>query len=110
VIRTESQQVTRGFEMIYTTHDTGSFIRAFENAGRKDQFSREALTALYDYYEELGEDIELDVTGICCEWSEYESLEEAIEEYGSDYETLKDFQDNTQVIELDNGAFLMVGF
>jgi len=41
---------------------------------RREQFSRPALEALFEYLddfsEEMGEDIELDVVAICCDYSE----------------------------------------
>ena len=69
------------------------FIRAFEQV-RPDNFSRAGLSALYEYLEQLEEDIgnpiKLDVIAICCEYSEYESLEEFQEDYGDDYESIED--------------------
>lgn len=54
-----------------------------------------ATKALFDYYEELsediGEDIELDPVAIRCEWSEYSSAWEAMEQYQpEDMPTLDD--------------------
>jgi hypothetical protein len=47
-----------------------------------------AIKALYDYYEQLsediGEDIELDPVAIRCEWTEYDSAWDAMEEYQPD--------------------------
>ena len=41
---------------------------------RPDNFSYEALEILFEYFEQLeddiGEDIELDVIAICCDWAE----------------------------------------
>ena len=55
------------------------FKRAFETT-RPNYFSYEGLTALYEYlkeYEEgTGEEVELDVVGLCCDYTEYEDLEE----------------------------------
>jgi hypothetical protein len=52
------------------------FERAFEEAGRGNQFSREGLSALYEYLvefsDEVGEDLELDVIGLCFGYSEHE--------------------------------------
>jgi hypothetical protein len=52
----------------------------------KDCFSRPALYALYRYLDELssdiGEDIELDVVGICCEFAEYKDIDAVKEDYG----------------------------
>ena len=61
------------------------FVDAFTQAGRKENFSRLALENLHEYYEalseDIGEDIEFDVVGICCEWSEYDNLEDLKEAY-----------------------------
>ena len=61
---------------IVQTLRKSQFVDAFDELGRDDQFSREAREILYDYYEqvsdELGEAIEVDVIGICSEWSEYD--------------------------------------
>ena len=50
------------------------FTNAFRNSDRKDQFSYEAQTILFDYFEEYeestGEQIEFDMIGVCCEWAE----------------------------------------
>ena len=52
---------------------------------RPDNFSYSALVELFEWYEEIeeeiGEPIELDVIAICCEWSEY-TLEELESDYG----------------------------
>ena len=57
-----------------TTIYKSDFIDAFNAANRTDQFSYEAREILFDYFEqyeeETGEQIELDVIGICCEYSE----------------------------------------
>jgi hypothetical protein len=49
------------------------FHRAFE-ALRPDNFSYEGLGLLFEYFEQLeddmGEEIELDVIAICCDWAE----------------------------------------
>jgi hypothetical protein len=50
------------------------FTNAFRNSDRADQFSYEAQTILFDYFEQYedstGEQIEFDMIGICCEWAE----------------------------------------
>lgn len=49
-----------------------------------------ATKALFDYYEQLsediGEDIELDRVAIRCEWTEYNSAKEASDQYGRYYD------------------------
>lgn len=50
------------------------FIRAFAEAGRADQFSREALGVLFDHFEQweddTGGEVLLDVIALCCEFAE----------------------------------------
>ena len=57
-----------------TTVSKYDFERAFVDAGRKDQFTYEAIGLLFDYFEDYedstGEEIELDVVAICCDYSE----------------------------------------
>lgn len=85
------------------------FCDAFQDMGREDQFSYEALKALFDYYEDLeestNETIELDVIAICCDWTEYESEEELANDYGS----LENVEANTTVIPIGEG-FLVQNF
>jgi hypothetical protein len=64
---------------MYTEINFDDFARAFIDLGRSEQFSIEALRALFDYYEaledDIGESFELDVIAICCDWSEYKIKE-----------------------------------
>jgi len=60
------------------------FIDRFREMGRGEQFTYEGLQALYEHLEQLsedmGEDIKLDVIGLCCDW--YEStLKQVLAEY-----------------------------
>jgi hypothetical protein len=81
---------------------------------RRDQFSAPALVALFEYLEEfsddMGEDVELDVVAICCDWSEYESLKafnsDNYYDEPSKYESLDDLRDMTTVIEFDGGIIV----
>ena len=62
------------------------FHCAFEEL-RTEQFSYEALHLLFDYFESIeedgGEEIELDVIAICCEYSE-SSVQYIISDYSID--------------------------
>ena len=93
-------------------YDFRTEFRAF---GREEQFTRQGLKALFDYLEELGDDcgeeIELDVIALCCEFVEYDSLEDFHNEYDkNDYPTLEVLRDYTQVIEIDNESFIIAAF
>ena len=94
--------------------NTYDFRLEFLNSSRAEQFSLLALDALFEYLDELsdaiGEDIKVDVIGICCEWSEYDSVEECCAAYGSDYNDLYDLQDVTAAIPLENGGVLVHEF
>ena len=87
------------------------FYGAFKGFGRAKQFSYEALGALYDYYTEQEDDtvndvgVQLDVIGICCEWGEYDTIEEALSEYG--LETLEELKNAHHIIEIETGSVLV---
>ena len=89
------------------------FLEAFK-ALRPDNFTTKGLTSLFEYLESLEDDIgtsiELDVIALCCDYAEYESLEEFQEDYGTDYKTLGDIQETTTVIEVDDNRFIIQAF
>lgn len=90
------------------------FTSAFHRMGRGEQFSYEGLSALYDYLEDYedstGEQIELDVIALCCEYNEYESLAEFQEDYGEDYQSIEEIEHATQVIMIDDTSFIIQAF
>jgi len=92
-----------------TTVSKHDFCQAFTDYNREANFTWEGRQALYDYLEELesdtGTEMELDVIAICCDFSEYESLEELQKEY-DDIEDLDDLRDHTTVIEFDGGIII----
>ena len=91
------------------------FCDAFRDCSRNNNFSYDGKRALFDYlecYEEdAGEEIELDVIALCCEYTEYETLEEFHNDYDKgEYETIEDIRDHTQVIEIDDNSFIIQQF
>jgi hypothetical protein len=104
-----------------TTLSFYDFRDAFIRAGRKDQFSYDALGLIYDYLEEIDSDYDLDVIGLCCELSE-ESPEEIAANYGIDisecsdesevFETVREYlHDETTVLgTLENRDIVYVQF
>ena len=97
-----------------TTITKSDFTTAFHRMGRGNQFSHKGLLALYDYLEELGEatgqEIELDVIALCCEYVEYENLKEFQNDYDDSYETIEDIEYHTTVIMIDEDSFIIRQF
>ena len=103
------------------TVNSYDFVEAFTRCNRQEQFSRAGLFALFDYLEEYedstGEEIELDVIALCCDFAEYSTALEAAKEYGFEPDEDEDeeeqeaaalelLQDRTQVIEHDSGIII----
>jgi hypothetical protein len=66
-----------------TISHASQFRDAFRQADRQDQFSYEALNMLYEYFEDIDPDMELDVIAICCEYSE-DTVADIANNYGID--------------------------
>jgi len=98
--------------MIQTINEF-QFEDAFKSI-RPDNFSYEGLKALYDYLEDYedstGEQIELDVIAICCDYYEYKDLKEFQEDYSEDYESIEEIEQATIVIMIDDDAFIIQAF
>ena len=94
------------------TIDVYGFRRAFERTDRKDQFSYEGLKALFDWLEEYeegtGDEVELDVIALCCEFTEYESLFDFQKDYGKTYQTIDDIEERTGVIRIEDGDSFII--
>jgi len=110
--------------MLYQTIDNASQFRdQFHRCGRGDQFSYEALGLIFDYLNDCGSDVELDVVGICCEFAE-ESWDQITTNYSFDIDALEGLdedekievvraylEDNTSVVGLTStGSFVYVQF
>ena len=97
----------------YVTEST--FIDAFKQSDtRKNQFSYEGLKALFEYFEEYedstGEELEFDMIGICCEYTEYDNLKELNNNYSKQYKDLEELREETEVIVVDYDKFIIRDF
>lgn len=90
------------------------FIEEFRNI-RPDNFSYAGLISLFDYledYEEsIGEETELDVIAICCDFSEFPSALDCAcivsnEVFETEEEALEYLMDHTTVIQFDGGIIV----
>ena len=96
---------------MYQLINESQFIQAFKGWDTyKDNFSYEGLKELYQFFEELEEDengIELDVVAICCEFSEYEDIEDYNEQNKTEFEHWEDLQHETLVLGAENGNLIV---
>ena len=87
-----------------TIIDQNDFIKAFKDL-RPSNFSVEGLIALYEHLENFEEDtdkeIELDVIAFCCDYSEWDNLEEYKKSYSS-INSITDIEDATTYIPIPN--------
>ena len=117
--------------MIYTRIGKYGMIDAFRRYGRlktsetHGNFTVEAIEALFDYYDESTYGLEdseithyeLDVIGICCEWTQYDDIDEVKETYllpthetyDSD-DVFEYLEDNTYHIVLGDDSILVRDF
>ena len=86
------------------------FEREFKRFERNN-FSYDGLKALFGYLEEYeegtGEEIELDVIALCCEYMEYDSLNEYNNDYDTKYSEIDAIQDDTTLIKIDDNSFII---
>ena len=97
------------------TVNRNDFHDAFKSMGRENQFTYEGKQALFDYLESYGEgageEVELDVIALCCDYAEYKDLAEFQAAYNSEeYKSLDDIREQTEVIEVNSEAFIIRQF
>lgn len=92
------------------------FCDWFNNSGSyKNNFTYEGKRALFDYLEQLsediGEDIEFDPIAICCEYTQYDDIADFNQQHGREVETIEEIEELTTVIRIKNSeAFIIVDF
>lgn len=78
-----------------------AFTDAFRAYNRYDQFGYEALKVLFDYLEEYeescGQEIELDVIALCCDYS-HDSVEDIAENYSIDLTDCEDEDEKREAV------------
>jgi hypothetical protein len=98
--------------MIISTVSINDFHNAF-NSMRPNNFTYEALDAIYDYIYEVasmtGDTYKLDFIALCCDWCEYASFEDLQKDY-CNIDTLEELDDKTLVLGLDNGGLVLQTF
>lgn len=89
------------------------FTKAFHDMNRQDNFSYDGLRTLYDFLiemeEDTGEEMELDVIALCCDFNE-DTLEDVIASYSIDVSDAEDEDEQADVVEeYLNGETLFIG-
>jgi hypothetical protein len=80
--------------------------QAFRRMAREKSFTRYDL--LVQFYEDLDEDVELDVIALCGDWDEFATVEDYNHNYGTDYRTIEDISnDETVLFDDEKSAFIV---
>ena len=83
------------------TVNLSAFMDAFHAYKRYDQFGYTALQILFDYLEDMeqdtGEELELDVIALCCDYS-VDSVADIAENYGIDLSDCEDEDERLKVV------------
>lgn len=88
-----------------------TFREAFERMDRANQFSREGLGVLFDYLEQYeqdtGEEIELDVIALCCDYAE-STFTDVAQYYNIeiDYDDCSDDEERAELLKSEVLDFL----
>ena len=86
------------------------FVQEFRDI-RPDNFSLDGLDALFDYIneleEDLGEQIRFDVVALCCDYSQYNTLADYNDDYGTEHESWDDVADETTVIKVTDDSAII---
>ena len=84
-----------------TTISVYDFRDAFHKAGRNKQFSYDGLGILFEYLEEVeescGEEFELDVIGLCCDFAESD-WETIAQDYSIEFDEDADDEDKEAAV------------
>jgi hypothetical protein len=99
--------------MIYKEVSESAFRAEFKGGSYENNFSYEGLGALYSYLydlsEDIGENINLDVVAICCDYTEYEDFAKFKDEHSHlDIQSEKDIQDHTTYIKIYNSKGFII--
>lgn len=90
------------------TVDINMFREQFRLYDRYDTFSYMGYEVLFDFLEECcGEEWELDVIAICCDWAE-DSLDNILEEYN--LESLEELEEQTIVLHVQGDMYIYQSF
>jgi len=98
--------------MIIEEYDESLFISRFEDYNRvctlenqNGNFSYKGLRCLFEYLNELYDEenpLKLDVISLCCDFSEYKSIEEYLNDYSIQHTDLKEITGKDDINKLND--------
>ncbi len=97
--------------LVSVLYNASDLEAMFKECGRENSFTRVGMEALFEHLEELsegmGEDIQIDVVALCCDYSEYDDIDDYNEQNGTDYASWDDAgADSVDVIQFDRQVFV----
>ena len=97
-----------------TTISRNDFIRAFKNDDDyKDQFSSKTLNLIFDYLQEIDENMDFDMIAICCNFTE-STLDVINNDFDKNFKSLsaarKFLEEQTNVIGVTNDSIVYENF
>ena len=96
-----------------TTVNFSDFVDGFQKMGRENQFSPEALNLIFDYLEEIDENMDFDMIAICCNFTE-STLDDINNDFDKNFKSLsaarKFLEEQTNVIGATNDSIVYENF
>jgi hypothetical protein len=94
------------------TITASNFRDAFKNMGRADQFSYDGLTTLFEHLEGFeectGQEIELDVIALCCDFTEFDDEKELLKQ--CELDSLDEVEEHTLLLRVPGGSYIIENF
>ena len=75
------------------------FVDQFQKI-RPNNFSREALFVMFDFFEEIDPDMEFDPIAISCDFQEFDNFNDFKSDWGSDIKTIEELENHTIVLKI----------
>jgi hypothetical protein len=103
--------------VLYNSINTANQLKKEFIDFNRDYYSYEACEAIIDYFDELGENVELDIIGLCGDFNE-DTIDEIImhydidikEEENKEEEVMNYLQDNTWAVKTTDDEILYIVF
>lgn len=94
---------------MYQHVDRWTFMEAVRAHDRVSNFETDGWLALFEYLEEVedccGQELELDVIALCCDFTRFEDVADYNENYGTEYEDPVEIDELACLID-DGPAFI----